>query len=138
MPEDAVRGAGDAAPAQPQWLCRAEELAERGLAKVFEVLHFRQPARAFVLRHGGQVVAYLNRCVHVPTELDWKPGHFLDSEGEFIICSVHGALYEPRSGRCAGGPCGRGRLTPLRVDERDGQVYWYPSQETRPVAESPP
>lgn len=122
----------------PQWLCRADELAERGTARLFEVLHFRQPARAFALRHDGRVVAYLNRCVHVPTEMDWQPGEFLDSEREFILCSIHGASYEPQTGRCAGGPCGRGRLTALRVDEREGQVYWYPSRETRPVIESPP
>ena len=127
------------APTEPaQWLCRADELAERGMAKVFDVIHFRQPARAFALRFDGQVVAYLNRCLHVPTEMDWLPGEFLDSEREYIICSIHGALYEPRHGRCVGGPCGRGQLTTLRVEERDGQVYWYPSRETRSVIESPP
>jgi nitrite reductase/ring-hydroxylating ferredoxin subunit len=137
MAELPAAAPADAAEAG-QWLCRGEELAERGTARVFDVLHFRQPARAFALRHDGQVVAYLNRCVHVPTEMDWQPGEFLDSEREFIICSIHGASYEPRSGRCVGGPCGRGKLTALRVDEREGQVYWYPSRETRPVVESPP
>ncbi len=138
MPDGVVPPLSIAPVPGPQWLCRAEALAERGEAVVFNVLHFRQPARAFALRHGGQVVAYLNRCAHVPAELDWQPGQFLDSEREFILCSIHGASYEPRSGRCVGGPCGRGRLTALRVDERDGEVYWYPSHETRPVAESPP
>jgi hypothetical protein len=36
------------------------------------------PARAFALRFDGRVVAYLNRCAHVPTEMDWQPGEFLD------------------------------------------------------------
>lgn len=116
----------------PQRLCGSSELAERGAARVFDVLHFREPARAFALRYDGRVVAYLNRCVHVPTEMDWQPGEFLDSAREFILCSIHGAAYLPQDGRCAGGPCGRGRLTPLRVEEHDGQVYWYPSRDTRP------
>ena len=124
--------------AEARWLCRSDELAERGLAKVFDVLHYRQPARAFALRYDGQVVAYLNRCLHVPAEMDWQPGEFLDSEREFIICSIHGATYSARTGRCVGGPCGRGQLTVLRVEERDGQVYWYPSRDTRSVIESPP
>jgi nitrite reductase/ring-hydroxylating ferredoxin subunit len=119
--------------ADAQFLCEGADLAERGKAFVFDVLQFRQPARAFVLRFDGRVVAYLNRCVHVPAEMDWQPGEFLDSEREFIICAIHGAEYEPRSGRCIGGPCGRGRLTALDVDERDGKVYWYPSRDTRPV-----
>jgi len=117
----------------PQHLCAAEQLTERGTALVFDVMHYREPARAFALRYDGQVVAYLNRCLHVPTEMDWQPGEFLDSSKEFIMCSIHGAVYEPQSGRCAGGPCGRGKLTSIQVIERDGQVYWYPSRDTQPV-----
>ena len=117
----------------PQHLCASADLAERGKAVVFDVLQYRQPARAFALRFDGRVVAYLNRCQHVPAEMDWQPGEFLDSEREFILCSIHGAAYEPRSGRCVGGPCGRARLTALQVEERDGQVYWYPSRDTRPA-----
>jgi hypothetical protein len=75
----------------------------------------------------------------VPTELDWQPGEFLDAEREFIICSIHGAAYEPRSGHCVAGPaCPRGRLMPIRVEERDGQVYWYPSRDIQPVPASTP
>jgi nitrite reductase/ring-hydroxylating ferredoxin subunit len=116
-----------------QWLCAGSELSEAGRARVFDVLEYGVPVRAFALRFGGRVVAYLNRCVHVPTELDWQPGEFLDGDKRWIICSIHGATYEPADGRCVGGPCGRGRLTALRVEERDGQVYWYPSRDIQPV-----
>jgi nitrite reductase/ring-hydroxylating ferredoxin subunit len=114
-------------------LCASDELAERGRAVLFDVLVFRQSARAFALRFEGRAVAYVNRCAHVPTEMDWRPGEFLDSGREFILCSIHGAAYEPASGRCAGGPCGSGRLTPIALEERDGQVYWYPSRDIRPA-----
>ena len=122
-------------PAKPEPLplCASTELAEKGNAFVFDVLHYREPARAFVLRFDGRVVGYLNRCLHVPTEMDWQYGEFLDSGKEFIMCSIHGAVYEPLTGRCAGGPCGRGKLTAMDVEERDGQVYWYPSRDTRPA-----
>jgi nitrite reductase/ring-hydroxylating ferredoxin subunit len=118
----------------PQALCDSSALAEKGRAVLFDVLHFGAPARAFALRFDGRVVAYLNRCAHVPTELDWQPGEFLDDERAWIICSIHGASYEPKSGRCAGGPCGRGRLTAIETEERDGRGYWYPSRDTRPPA----
>lgn len=116
-----------------EFLCASAELAERGRAVVFDVLEYGRGVRAFALRIDGQVVAYLNRCVHVPAEMDWQPGEFLDSSREFILCSTHGAAYEPKGGRCIGGPCGRGRLTALSVSERDGMVYWYPSRDIRPV-----
>ena len=120
-------------PEAAEHLCASAELAERGRALVFDVLQYGAPVRAFALRFEGRVVAYLNRCLHVPVEMDWQPGQFLDSEQRFILCSTHGAAYEPLDGRCVGGPCGRGRLTALRVEERDGQVYWYPSRDIRPV-----
>lgn len=120
-------------PRDEVFLCTSQELVERGQAWVWDVVLFRAPARAFALRFDGRVVAYLNRCVHVPTEMDWQPGEFLDIERRWILCSIHGAAYEPADGRCVGGPCGRGRLTVIDVMERDGQVYWYPSRDIRPV-----
>ncbi len=120
-------------PPEAQHLCAAAALPERGRAVVFDVMHFRQPARAFALRFDGKVVAYLNRCVHVWAELDWQQGEFLDADRELIICAVHGALYQPSTGRCAGGPCSGGRLTPIDVEEREGEVYWYPSRDIKPL-----
>ena len=114
-------------------LCASDELTEKGKACAFEVLHFRQPARGFALRFDGQVVAYLNRCLHVPMEMDWQPDEFLDSGKEYIMCATHGAVYQPLTGRCVGGPCGRGKLTAIDVDERDGVVYWYASRDTKPA-----
>jgi len=119
----------------PQRLCAGDELVERGRAVVFDVVHFHEPARAFALRFDGRVVCYLNRCVHVPTELDWQPGEFLDADREFIICSIHGAAYAADSGRCIGGPCGRGRLVVIDVVERDGAVWGQPTRDTRPPFE---
>jgi nitrite reductase/ring-hydroxylating ferredoxin subunit len=120
-------------PPGAQPLCRSADLEEAGLAYVFDVLLWHAPQRAFALRFEGKVVAYLNRCAHVPTEMDWQPGHFLDSDKRWIICSIHGATYEPADGRCVGGPCGGDRLMAIDVLERDGEVYWYPSPDIQPV-----
>ena len=120
-------------PARALPLCASDALIEKGHAHVFDVLHFRAPARAFALRFEGRVVAYLNRCLHVPVEMDWQPGEFLDADKVVILCATHGAAYEPLTGRCVGGPCGRGRLTAIDAIERDGQVYWYPSRDTKPA-----
>lgn len=79
---------------------------------------------AFVVRVSGTVRAFLNRCAHVPVELDWMPGRFLDESGLYLVCATHGAMYDAADGRCAGGPCrGRGGLQPIPARERDGAVW---------------
>jgi nitrite reductase/ring-hydroxylating ferredoxin subunit len=125
----------DALPieAVPQRLCASVELIERGQAVLFDVLLWGAPARAFALRFDHRVVAYLNRCAHVPAEMDWQSGEFLDQDRRWILCSTHGATYEPADGRCVGGPCGNARLMPLITEEREGQVYWMPTREIKPV-----
>lgn len=122
----------DALP-EPIELCARDDLAERGTAHVWDVLLWGEAVRAFALRFDGAVVAYVNRCAHVPTEMDWQYGEFLDGDREWIVCSIHGAVYDPRSGHCVGGPCVNGRLMPIRVEERGDRVYWYPSRDIKPA-----
>jgi nitrite reductase/ring-hydroxylating ferredoxin subunit len=105
-------------------ICGSEALADSGRGVRFEVEYFGRPAPAFAVRHRGQVHAYLNRCAHVAMELDWQEGVFFDAEGRDLLCSTHGATYEAQSGRCLGGPCNRTPLVKLRVDERNGKVYF--------------
>lgn len=82
-----------------------------------------EDAPAFVVRYDGLPRAFLNRCAHVPVELDWQEGRFFDDSGLYLVCATHGAMYSPEDGRCAGGPCrGRG-LEPLRTAQADGGVW---------------
>lgn len=103
-------------------ICASEELPERGPGVRFEIDEYGDPAAAFAVRYRGRVYAYLNRCTHVGLELDFMPGHFFDSSGELLICATHGAVYDPASGRCAGGPCNGASLEPLPIVESDGAV----------------
>lgn len=103
-------------------ICRGDELAECGDGLRFSVEHGGRMEPAFAVRYGGEVHAYINRCMHIPYELDWNPGKFFDSEGLVLICSVHGASYDPATGQCMGGPCYQG-LTKLPVEEVAGMVY---------------
>jgi len=128
----------DAAASDGLPLCPGSALVDGGNAHVWDVLEYGRPQRAFMLRFDGVVRAYINRCLHVPVEMDWQPGEFFDSDKRFIVCSIHGATYEPEDGRCVGGPCGRGRLTAVVVQERQGQVHWYPSRDIRPCVPSVP
>ena len=108
-------------------ICRSDALVDGGRGVRFEVNVAGRAVPAFVVRFGGVARAYLNRCAHVAMELDWQPGEFFDFDAEHLVCSTHGALYDPATGRCIGGACaGRGGLRALEVVERNGRVAWEP------------
>jgi nitrite reductase/ring-hydroxylating ferredoxin subunit len=90
----------------------------------FEVTYFGQSVPAFVIRKDGTAHGYLNRCAHVAMELDWQEGVFFDADGRDLVCPTHGATYEAASGRCVGGPCAGKRLVKLRLEERNGGIYF--------------
>lgn len=115
-------------------ICDADFLVDGGEGVRFPVAVFGEAAVGFVVRFRGTVYAYLNRCAHVPMELDWVQGQFFESSGEFLMCATHGAVYRPESGVCAGGPCRGGKLRPIAVRELDGKVYWQPDERVGPPA----
>ena len=107
-------------------ICDSSALVDGGEGIRFPVAVFGEAAVGFVVRFHGKVYAYLNRCAHVPMELDWVQGQFFESSGEFLMCATHGAVYRPETGVCAGGPCRGARLRPIAVREDGGKVYWQP------------
>ena len=106
-----------------QMICASDDLVDGGDGVRFEFVSNGETVAAFAIRYAGRAYAYVNRCAHIPMELDWQPGKFLDSEGEYLICSTHGALYAPESGACRGGPCKGAGLSRLSVFESDGKLY---------------
>jgi nitrite reductase/ring-hydroxylating ferredoxin subunit len=77
----------------------------------------------FVIFFEGKYHAYLNQCMHMPIELDYKPNEFMDDQKEWIVCSTHGAIYHPASGECISGPCRGEKLQKLNVIELK-DVLW--------------
>lgn len=114
-------------------ICASDSVAEGGKGVRFPVTSSGEARTGFVVRYNGVVRAYLNRCAHVPIELDWAEGEFFESGGEYLMCSTHGAIYLPETGACTGGPCRGGRLRAIIVVERDGQIYWQPDEYVRPA-----
>lgn len=103
-------------------ICNSSTLQEGGKGVRFVVQDADGAQPAFAVRYDGQVYAYINRCAHVPVELDWMDGDFFDYSKLYLICATHGAMYLPDSGLCVQGPCPGKRLWPVKVEERNGQV----------------
>jgi nitrite reductase/ring-hydroxylating ferredoxin subunit len=119
---------------EPVRICASDELVEGGTGLRRQAKYVDGDA---VVCYGGEVFGYLNRCAHVPMELDWAEGQFFESSGLYLMCATHGAIYAPDTGKCVGGPCRGGRLRPVQVDERDTPdgraVFWLPDDDLRPV-----
>lgn len=103
-------------------ICPSGALVEGGAGVRFRVRLGERPITAFVVRYAGTPHAYLNVCAHRWVELDWEHGKFWDLTGRWLICSSHGALYDPVNGKCVAGPCRGAALTAVPVVENDGQV----------------
>jgi nitrite reductase/ring-hydroxylating ferredoxin subunit len=67
--------------ASERLICASADLIEAGAGVRFEVSLAGEPAPAFAVRFRGQVHGYLNRCAHVPVEMDFQPGEFFDYSG---------------------------------------------------------
>jgi nitrite reductase/ring-hydroxylating ferredoxin subunit len=108
------------APRIERAVCPSEDLAEASLGVRFPI---DAATNGFAIRFLGQVRAYVNRCPHLGTELDWQPGDFFEESGLYLVCSTHGAIFEPDTGKCVAGPCRGASLEPMQVREREGQVF---------------
>jgi nitrite reductase/ring-hydroxylating ferredoxin subunit len=92
-----------------------------GSVKKFWLICQKYRVDAFLVNDGGRFYAYVNRCRHMPTPLDFIRDRFVSEDGRYLMCYTHGALYEPASGLCVAGPCKGESLyrLPVRVDGRE-------------------
>src|SRR5881409_113957 len=100
-----------------QWRCAAASVPP-GRTATFRLECGGRSVSGFVVNFDGGYHAYVDRCPHVGTPLDLWPNEFFTDDGRALVCSTHGALYEPLSGRCTAGPCVGDHLTalPLALD----------------------
>ena len=102
-------------------LCALDEVPDPG-AKGFRFREGDYLFLGFVVRRGGVVRGYVDRCPHAGTPLALIGDRFLTREGDLILCSTHGALFRPLDGVCVAGPCAGLALAPWPVAIEDGAV----------------
>lgn len=95
-------------------LCVEDEIADPG-SRSFVIQIGVAFFHGFVVRKAGQVAGYVDRCPHQGLPLAIELDRYLTPDGTLILCGWHGAVFEPLSGDCVGGPCAGARLTPWPV-----------------------
>lgn len=102
-------------------LARLSELPD-GATREIPLTDGEWPLTGFLVRIGGEVHVYLNRCPHALRPLNVLPHRFLTPDGGLIQCNAHGALFEKHTGLCIAGPCVDESLRRLPVVVDAGEV----------------
>ena len=107
----------------PHYLCSSEAVQERSTGFPFKVSRGGRLWPGFAIRFEGQVKAYLNVCAHVGLSLEGGSGQFFSRDSQHLICTHHGATYEPDNGLCVKGPCAGLSLIKLNLVEKHDAIY---------------
>jgi len=102
-------------------LCAFDSLDDPG-ARNFVLQIGQAYFHGFVVRRGERAFGYVDRCPHAGYPLAVELDRYLTRDGDLIMCSWHGALFQPEDGLCVGGPCAGARLTPWPVAVENGVV----------------
>ena len=102
-------------------IAKVDEVAP-GSVKKFWLICQKYRIDAFLINQGGNFFAYVNRCRHMTTPLDFIRDEFLSEDRRYLMCYTHGALYEPHTGLCIAGPCKGESLFSLPLLVEDGEV----------------
>lgn len=96
-------------------LCRLADI-EDGEGRSFVLGEGLERRDIVVVRDGARVYGYVNSCPHLGSPLEMQPDRFMTADGSYILCHLHGALFEIETGRCIAGPCAGQRLTPVELE----------------------
>lgn len=92
--------------------------------KKFKFMKGETVVECFALEYNGEIRAYRNQCRHQPIPLDiGGNGKIFNVERTQLSCRHHGAVYEPLTGLCVGGPCPDAYLKQIPIKIENGKVY---------------
>lgn len=93
----------------------------------FLIRHIRfkqQPVPAIIFAFEGIAYAYVNQCMHMHKPLNCEQDAIFDETGNYLRCSMHGFIFDPKTGECQSPVCFGQRLQTLRLEEIDGTIYF--------------
>ena len=122
-------GDDNSTPHATTWSTELDQIPSGGSEK-FHIFWRKRLVQGFVVNFHGRFYAYVNCCAHAGTALDWWPNEFFTDDQRFLKCGTHGSLYDPASGKCAGGPCAGGRLFRLNVQIDNGRLIVTDSDDS--------
>jgi len=81
------------------------------------------PLALLLVRRGGQLFVYENRCPHTHKTLDPHGGSITTTGGLLIQCQRHAAQFIADTGECVAGPCLGETLKALSFTVSGSAIY---------------
>ncbi|MEE4243824.1 MAG: Rieske 2Fe-2S domain-containing protein [Kangiellaceae bacterium] len=100
-------------------LCQLDELA----SKKAKLISREKADDTIVIKLGEIVSVFVNNCPHANARLNLGHDKIIAFDDYHLLCSVHGAQFNPESGICTLGPCKGQSLVKLNVEVIDGGIY---------------
>ena len=75
-----------------------------------------------LVKSSGTLKAWINSCPHDGRPLCKDPDYARDSSGKYLECMNHQALFDPKTGLCAAGPCIGDALFSVNITQERGEI----------------
>ena len=103
--------------------CTRRELLETSFL-IRPIFLKKLPTSAIIFVFQDNAYAYVNHCMHMHRPLNCEQDAIFDETGKFLRCSMHGFIFDPKTGECQSPVCYGQRLQALRMQEIDGTLYF--------------
>ena len=103
--------------------CTRQELENISYLTI-AISYKKQPVSAIIFLFENNAYAYINVCMHMQRPLNCERDSIFDETGKYLRCSMHGFVFDPKTGECQSPVCFGQRLQTLRLQELDGVFYF--------------
>ena len=104
-------------------VCTLNELHETRFL-IRQISYKKQPVSAIIFAFEDRAYAYVNHCMHMHRPLNCEQDAIFDETGKFLRCSMHGFIFDPKTGECQSPVCFGQSLQALRLEEIDVILYF--------------
>jgi nitrite reductase/ring-hydroxylating ferredoxin subunit len=94
-----------------------------GTSVMFRFEKHGEALEGFVIRHHGNIYAYLNLCPHASEPIIDGTQSAFNSDKRYIVCREHFAMFNPETGACVSGPCPIADLYRLPVIVQGDMIF---------------
>ena len=100
----------------------AELKAARFLVR--PIVFKKKSTSAILFNFEDSAYAYINHCMHMQRPLNCEADAIFDDTGRYLRCSMHGFIFDPKTGECQSPVCYGQRLQTLRLQSIADKLYF--------------